>query len=110
MIFDNAADMIAWVKGSLEKVVIMSLDHDLEPSSLRDGRAFDPGTGRDVVDFLVTQKPAFPVIIHTSNHIAGDGMKYALEDARWINKRVLPFDDFETEWIETVANLMAKRI
>jgi len=110
IIFDNATDMIAWLKDSLEKVVLMSLDHDLGPNSERDGKTFDPGTGRDVVNFLITQKARFPVIIHTTNHIGGDGMRYALEDAGWTVKRVVPFDEFKEEWVKMVTNLMEEPV
>lgn len=105
IIFNNAPSMIAWLKDSLEKVVLMSLDHDLGPNSERDGKTFDPGTGRDVVNFLITQKVSFPVIIHTTNHLGGDGMRYALEDAGWTVKRVVPLDDLswiKDEWIDAL--------
>ncbi len=95
VIFDNAPAMIEWLKSSLDTVHIISLDHDLESSS----GAFDAGTGRDVADFLATQLPCCPVIIHTSNNIGGAGMKYALEDAGWVNDSVLPLNDLE--WIES---------
>ena len=110
IIFNNAPDMITWLKDSLEKITIMSLDHDLGASYERDGKEFDPGVGRDVVDFLVTQKPICPVIIHTTNGFGGDGMRYALEDAKWTVKRVVPFDDLswiKDEWRNIVAELMA---
>ena len=44
---------------------------------------FDPGVGRDVVEYLVTQPPTCPVIVHTSNYLARDGMVFALEFANW---------------------------
>ena len=109
VIFENAPDMIAWLRNSIEKVTIMSLDHDLGPNSERDGRVFDPGVGRDVVDFLEIQKPICPVIIHTTNSFGGDGMRYALEDAGWRVKRIVPFDDLtwiKDEWMPLVAELM----
>jgi len=49
--------------------------------------------------------------MHTTNSFARDGMKYALEDAAWTVKRVVPFDDLswiKDEWIETVAKLIEK--
>jgi hypothetical protein len=52
-----------------------------------------------VADFLATQSPCCPVIIHTSNSIGGAGMKYVLENAGWINDSVLPLNDLE--WIES---------
>lgn len=113
IIFENAPDMNSWLKDSLEKVTIMSLDHDLDSNSERSGKVFDPGVGRDVVDFLETQKPICPVIIHTTNSFGGDGMRYALEDAGWTVKRVVPFDDLSwirDEWINAIVELMGKMI
>lgn len=113
IIFNNAPDMIVWLKDSLEKVTIISLDHDLGPNSERDGKVFDPGVGRDVVDFLESHKPVCPVIIHTTNSFGGDGMRYALEDTGWTVKRVIPFDGsswIKDEWIDAVVKLMGKKI
>ncbi|MBN2377210.1 MAG: hypothetical protein JXD22_12460 [Sedimentisphaerales bacterium] len=107
--FDNAPDMIAWLRDSLEKVAVISLDHDLGPNQERAGRVFDPGTGRDVVDFLESHKPDCPVLIHTTNQYGGDGMKYALEDFGWSVKRVIPMNDLswiKDEWIEKIADLI----
>ena len=109
MIFENAPDMITWLKDSVGKVVLMSLDHDLGPNSERDGKVFNPGVGRDVVDFLEIQKPICPVIIHTTNRFGGDGMRYALEEAGWTVKRIVPFDDLswiKNEWIKIIAKLI----
>ena len=97
VLIDNAPDTIAWLKDHLLSAALMSLDHDLGPNSKRDGETFDPGTGRDVVDYLVTQKPACPVIVHTTNHIARDGMLFALEGAGCKTSFVVPHDDLE--WI-----------
>jgi hypothetical protein len=96
--FDNAPDMIVWLKEALLKVSLISLDHDLGQNRERNGEIFDPGIGRNVVDFLVTQKPICPVIIHTTNMIGGEGMKYVLSQAGWYYERVVPFGDIE--WIE----------
>ena len=50
--FDNAGEMIAWLTDHLAETVLISLDHDLPLVQVRDGRAVDPGTGRDVADYL----------------------------------------------------------
>ena len=97
VLIDNAPDTIAWLKSNLSSAVLISLDHDLGPNRERDGQIFDPGTGRDLVDYLVTQNPACPVIVHTTNHIGRDGMIFALEGAGWKTSFVIPYDDLE--WI-----------
>jgi len=107
--FDNAPDMVDWLRGNLEKVAGLSLDHDLGPNRERGGQVFDPGVGRDVVDFLERQAPACPVIIHSSNSQAALGMRLALEGAGWQCRRVVPL--FATDWIagpwaETVKDLL----
>ncbi len=100
VLIDNAPDTIEWLKEHLSSAVLISLDHDLGPNRERDGEIFDPGTGRDVVDYLVTQNPICPVLVHTTNHIARDGMIFALESAGWKASFVIPHDDLE--WIHGI--------
>ena len=100
--FDNAPDMIAWLKANLGKVCVLSLDHDLGPNRDREGETFDPGVGRDVVTLLETMPSACQVIIHSSNSPAADGMLYALEYAGWSAERLYPFHDLtwvDSHWI-----------
>jgi hypothetical protein len=98
VLIDNAPDTIEWLKGNITSVALMSLDHDLGPNRERDGHVFDPGIGRDVVDYLVTQKPVCPVIVHSTNYIARDGMIFALEGSGWKASFVIPYNDLE--WIQ----------
>ena len=109
--FDNAPDMIEWFKAELSDIDLISLDHDLGPNRERDGKVFDPGTGRDVVDYLCSCRPVCPVLIHSSNSTAAQGMHFALEDAGWQNERVFPFDDIEWiagEWLSVVADKLGE--
>lgn len=107
VLIDNGPDTIAWLKDHLLSVALISLDHDLGPNRERDGAVFDPGTGRDVVDYLVTQKPACTVIVHTTNHIARYGMLFALEGADWKTSFVVPHDDLE--WIHGIWKTEIKK-
>lgn len=91
--FDNAPDMIAWLTSNLSSVALLCLDHDLGPKRDRNGARFDPGIGRDVVDFLITRAPACSVIIHSTNSIGANGMVTALEEAFWTAERVVPYND-----------------
>ena len=107
--FDNAPDMIEWLAGNLSRVRLLCLDHDLGPNRDRDGERFDPGIGRDVVNFLITEAPACFVIIHSSNSIGANGMLSALEEVGWSAERVVPYGDLTwvTErWNERVRSLM----
>lgn len=110
--FDNAPDMIDWLNSNLSKVCLLCLDHDLGPNRDRDGERFDPGIGRDVVDYLITQAPACSVIIHSSNSMGASGMQTALEEAGWSAERVVPFNDLAwvTErWNERVLSHVNSR-
>lgn len=93
--FFRSADIaIGWLADHLSQSVCISLDHDLEPQSSGDP---DPGTGRMVADFLANSKPICPVIIHTTNRAAADGMEMVLADAGWPAQRIMPYDD--CRWI-----------
>lgn len=98
--FDNAPDMIEWLRSHLAETVLISLDHDLGPNRRRSGQVFDPGTGRDVVDFLIQHPPTCPVIVHTSNGYSAPGMMFAFEYAHWSTIRVVPYNDLD--WITQV--------
>jgi len=88
--FDNAGEMIAWLGDHLGQAVLISLDHDLPLARQRDGRWVDPGTGRDVADFLSPRPPACPVIVHTSNEHFAPGMMRVLNDGAWPVARIYP--------------------
>ena len=110
-VFDNAPDMIGWLSEHLQELRLICLDHDLGPNRARSGETFDPGTGRDVADYLAGQQPICPVLIHTTNSLAAPGMVMTLEDAGWAHARVVPYDDFawiQESWIEMVSELLAK--
>lgn len=103
--FDNAPDTIEWLDSGLPTATLLSLDHDLGPIRDREGERFDPGIGRDVVDELEAREATCPVIIHSSNGPAADGMLYALQFAGWTAERVYPYNDLEwieSHWIERV--------
>ncbi|MCT7974277.1 cyclic-phosphate processing receiver domain-containing protein [Laspinema olomoucense] len=116
--FNNAPDIIAWLKSHLHECLLLSLDHDLGPSWERNGQLFDPGIGRDVVDYLITQLPQFPVILHTSNSDAEIGMEMALKGANWHCERVIPYhsldavdswDWIDSGWADTLKRLIQSR-
>jgi CheY-like chemotaxis protein len=95
--FRTAATLIEHLERSLECVIAISLDHDLEPETRGSG---DPGTGRDVANYLATRAPICPIVIHTTNAFGALGMKDVLEQAGWHTYSVSPFDD--TAWIPQV--------
>jgi len=106
--FDNAPGMIAWLANHLQDVALICLDHDLGPNRVRDDKVFDPGTGRDVADYLATRRPTCPVLIHTTNSLAAPGMAMALEAAGWKHSRVLPYNDLE--WVRGARVLDVRKV
>jgi hypothetical protein len=95
--YDDASTMIDFLKEHLADCLVIALDHDLELKPGSDGRCIDSGTGRDVADYLATQHPVCPVIIHSTNANAVVGMKVVLKDAGWKTRRVIPSEG--TDWI-----------
>jgi hypothetical protein len=94
--FDNASDMVAWLRDHLADVALISLDHDLPLHATRDGAEIDCGNGRIVADFLATLPPTCPLIVHSSNDNFATGMVRVLRDAGWPLRRVYPYDG--TAW------------
>ena len=110
--FDNAPEMIAWLTEHLAEVGLLCLDHDLGGNRVVNGEIQDPGTGRDVADYLGSRQPVCPVLIHTSNVMAAPGMMMVLEDAGWTCSRLSPFNDLEwvqAAWIDDVRKALGTR-
>jgi hypothetical protein len=110
-LFDNAPEMIAWLEQHLADVDLLCLDHDLVCTTERYEGRFDPGTGQDVVDYLVTRSEMRSVVIHTSNWGAVAGMVTPLERAGWRVWRVIPFADLkwlDTAWLPTLREIFAR--
>jgi hypothetical protein len=74
---------------------LICLDHDLFADSPADP---DPGDGRDVSNFLITQMANCPALIHSTNAHAADSMMFSMRDAGWTVDRIAPIGD---DWIET---------
>ncbi len=68
----------------------------------------DPGTGRDVAEYLATKTPVCPVLIHTTNTPAGAGMEMTLKEAGWKSERIVPYGDMEWiagVWVSTIKKV-----
>lgn len=95
-VFATAPESIQWLAAHLDEAALITLDHDLDP--LEDPPPeTDPGTGRDVADFLAANAPICPVIIHSSNVDGVGGMRRVLEEAGWSVRVVAPLNDLA--WI-----------
>src|SRR5438105_2627012 len=68
--FDEPAAMMDYLRTHLPETVVICLDHDLELKPGPDGLLIDPGTGREVAEFLARHTPVCPVVIHSSNSAA----------------------------------------
>jgi DNA-binding NarL/FixJ family response regulator len=110
--FNESATMIDYLRSHLPDTILICLDHDLELMPGVDGRLIDPGTGRDVADYLAGQAPVCPVVIHTTNSAAGTGMEMVLQEARWQTQRVSAYNDLEwipTKWARTIRRAVVGR-
>ncbi len=99
--FDNSPDAIEFLTGSCARIILISLDHDLGSSRLRDDQPFDPGDGRDVAAFLVGRPPACPVIVHSSNYQMAPVMIEMLRESGWPATIVTPHSQLALGWVET---------
>lgn len=80
--FDNADEMVDWLKENISDVVLISLDYDVTDSL----GAF--GNGGMVVKHLLDIEPTCPVIIHTSDNNAGILMESWLKAHGWDVTRI----------------------
>jgi hypothetical protein len=103
--FEESAGAIDYLRDHFCDTLVICLDHDLELVPGADGRLVDPGTGRDVADFLARHPPVCPVVIHSTNSAAATGMEMVLQEAQWQTQRVVPYGDLEwipTQWFRAV--------
>ena len=101
----DACAMQRCCEADLDDAIVIALDHDLELVPGPDGRCFDPGTGRDVANYLAGKKPVCPVVIHSTNSSAAVGMEMVLQQGGWKTYRVIPGDDLDwiaTAWFRTL--------
>ena len=95
--FQTSSEAIRFLDQHLPETIVIALDHDLDLQEGQHGLCVDGGTGREVADFLATKSPVCPVVIHSTNSAAVQGMESVLHEARWETKRVIPWGD--VEWI-----------
>lgn len=109
--FHEPERIIAQFQETLIQPLLISLDHDLDLIPGPDGSWHDPGTGMTVVDWLVTQPPRCPVIIHSTNLPAAKTMKRRLQHAGWDARRITPYDDLawiDAEWFTAARQALLR--
>lgn len=111
--FDASADMIQFLQTeTLQDVVLISLDNDLELIPGPGNQWIDPGAGLDVSNWLAKHtEPSCPIIVHTTNLPAGERMVEELQEQRWAVSRVIPHDDLgwvDQEWLPTIRNAIVE--
>ncbi|HEX5104806.1 MAG TPA: cyclic-phosphate processing receiver domain-containing protein [Pirellulaceae bacterium] len=105
--FRTASDTIDWLGENMGVVICLCLDHDLEPPA--DRPTCEPGTGRDVAEFLAGVEPCFPVVLQTTNAFAGIAMEAMLGEQGWRVERVMPYEDLvwvAEAWLPTVRQVI----
>lgn len=108
-IYRTANDFITAYPALKYTPCLICLDHDLFTDSPSDP---DPGDGRDVSSFLVTQPPISPVLIHSTNAPAADSMMFSMRDAGWTVDRIAPIGDdwIESYWFPIASQMIASTI
>jgi hypothetical protein len=104
----DAHAFIAWLSTNILTLDLLCLDHDLEAPI--DNPKHDPGDGRDVVRWLLSQPVRIPVLIHTTNGRAGAEMESLLKDAGWRAYWTPPHDDLvwiRKTWIKRVGEMLS---
>lgn len=108
--FSTAAECVDHLQRHLPGVLAVSLDHDLELIPIGNGRTLEPGTGREVADFLAAQAPSCPILVHSTNAPASVAMIQELEDSGWPVYQVSPYGDLEwisERWFPTLREAMS---
>ena len=109
-ILDNSPDAIVWLSQNLIHCGVISLNHDLGPERLRDGVMFDPGTGRDVANYLSERSPVCPVILHTDSFFIRPRLQSILDSSNWAHTFVSPgngTDWINNAWLPVVLKLLS---
>ena len=88
-------DFVSGFEAERSKPDLICLDHDLFKWKFDEP---EPGDGREVAEFLASQKPACHAIIHSSNAPAAQSMFFTLQEAGWDVERIAPLGQ---DWIET---------
>ncbi len=105
--FRVPCEMIDWFRINLSRVLLASLDHDMNDLNAPERDQ----TGMEVISHLIANSPSFPVIVHTSNGTARVAMCALLRKKKWKVRVEAPYEDMlwiRESWIKTVTRLLKK--
>jgi CheY-like chemotaxis protein len=108
-ISDDPDTVIQQIRSRINDVVAVSLDHDLHERPDFSTEL----TGMMVAEFLATQTPQFPVLLHTTNTRDGDRMQQLLTESKWTVERVIPFDGvtwISRDWHQSLKKTLQTRM
>ncbi|MBL8820991.1 MAG: response regulator [Planctomycetia bacterium] len=111
-VFDHPKPLIERLQASIEEVTALSLDHDLNDTDFTKYPGGD-ATGMDVVRYLQTIEPVFPVIVHSTNSYEAATMVSKLKKNRWAVERIVPFNGISwigNDWLPTLKRLLENSI
>lgn len=106
---DNVPDAVLWLSRHLPHCGVISLDHDLGGEQIRDGGPFDPGSGRDIANYLAERTPVCPVLLHTDNFFVRPRMVSILESGSWEHSFVSPGNGVAwvvRDWLPQIIRLL----
>jgi CheY-like chemotaxis protein len=105
--FESPQPMLAYLRERLGDAICITLDHDMELIDDGAGRLIDPGSGREVAEFLARHRPQCPVVLHTTNTVAAEAMTAMLTEAGWQVYRVAPWGNLE--WVHEAWGRTVRR-
>ena len=101
----DAPSMLSEIEIVLDRVQLISLDHDLYKDSPSDP---DPGSGRMIANFLSKRDPVCPVVVHSTNTDAAWGMLNELTAGGWKVELVHHLN--QPSWIEELWLPVARQL
>lgn len=101
-VFISAREMITWLVNTPRSAGLLSLDCDLDLTSIDDGEC---RSGEAVTAYLASNLPECPVLIHSSNAMRAPAMHMELALAGCKRVALCPFQDSDS-WAKDVRDLL----
>jgi hypothetical protein len=98
-------DAINWLSANVDRVILFSLDNDLYVPEFEG----DEGEGWQLCEWILSNSPKRPLLIHTTNFTAATKMETSCADAGWDFMRIIPYNGFDwihQSWIKAVREMI----